>query len=124
MKSFLFCILPLVIQASAAALSSLKTPPPVIREDEFHKIPFLIKAFKDLSVAYGQLDGPSHGMNGSKVSPFSQLTSQIGAMVKGMMGPTLDPVRLENLAPRFVKTALRKKVRYGPFYVKANSVCL
>lgn len=120
MKSLVFGLFPVAIQA--AATNGRSFPPPAIREDEFHKIPMVARALQDLSAAYRHLDGPGQSVTGNKPSPLTFVTGQIGSMITGMMVPALEPVRLEALTPRFVKTAMRNKVRYGPFDVKANGV--
>jgi hypothetical protein len=113
MKFIILGLLPAVIHASA--LNGCSTPPPLVREDEFHKLPVVARVLRDMSAAQNFLDGPGHGLASPKKTPFGQLTGQILNMVTGLMARQLEPLRSEDLTPRFVKTANRKKVRYGPF---------
>jgi hypothetical protein len=119
MRFLVLGLLPVTIQAAG---SNEHSSFPVFKKDDFHKIPLVARALQDLGLAYRHLDKPGHSTASDKLLPFSQLPSQIGPIVAGMMTPALEPVRRETLTPRFVKTALRNKVRYGPFDVKANSV--
>jgi hypothetical protein len=120
MKSLVLGLLPVAIQAAGGTGRASFLP--AIKKEEFHKIPLVARALQDLGLAYSHLDGPGSNVAGKKPSPFSQLPGQIGAIIAGMTAPALEPVRREALTPRFVKTASRNKVRYGPFDVKANSV--
>jgi hypothetical protein len=124
MNSLFFLLLPVAIQA--ITLQRRSAPSPLIRPDEFHRLPTVARALHDAQVAQSLLDGPGgHGPPVKTLTPQEQLTkmtAQIMKMMGGFMLPPIEPVRPEILTPLFVKTAIRKKVRYGPFDTGANSV--
>ena len=110
----------------AIALHGRFAPPPLVRPDEFHKLPVVARALHDAQIAQGFLDGPGgRGSPGKTLTPleeFTKMSKQIMNMMSGFRLPPMEPVRPEALTPLFVKTAIRKKVRYGPFDTGANSV--
>ena len=117
MKLLLFSLLSSTV--SAGVLPRHSTLASLVHREDAQKLSHALKIVRDVGAI---LDGPGgHSDNPRGQSSLEDVFKNTGSLLQGFIAP-LAPVRSVDVPPQLVKTAFRKKVRYGPLEAKANGV--